>query len=252
MESISNTQIKLAIQTGLLPGRDLQEQFANAARYGYDGVEVNIGPAFHLDERLNDLLAASQSSGMPVSSICTHSIHDPLNVDDVDRRHRFEQLSQLLALADELGAAGVVSVPVRPPSTFAGKGQLFLEPLNRYEASFMNRVGQAADLARRVDHPRVVALADLFHMNIEESSMTAPIIDAGPLLQHVHIADNNRHVPGDGCLTFAIPFSALNQINYQGWLALECNAPGGSRTSPEAETAYIQSATFVRNAWAGL
>jgi sugar phosphate isomerase/epimerase len=278
MEQTASTQVKLAIQTGLLPGRDLQEQFANAARYGYDGVEVNISPAFHLDERLNDLLAASESSGLPVSSICTHSIHDPLRMDPIDRNHRFERLSQLLELADELGAAGVVSVPVRPPSTFpgeqsvnddpyalaavmygewaatlpAGKSQLFLEPLNRFEASFMNRVEQAADLARRVNHPRVVALADLFHMNIEESSMAAPIIDAGPLLRHVHIADNNRHVPGDGCLTFAIPFSALNQINYQGWLALACNAPGGSRTSPEAEAAYTQSAKFVRNAWAGL
>src|SRR3954469_16744955 len=89
MEQTASTQIKLAIQTGLLPGRDLEEQFTNAARYGYDGVEVNIGPAFHLDERLNDLLAASQSSGLPVSSICTHSIHDPLRMESIDSKHRF-------------------------------------------------------------------------------------------------------------------------------------------------------------------
>src|SRR6478736_6776402 len=236
MQQTNSTHVKLAIQTGLLPGRDLQEQFANAARYGYDGIEVNINPAFHLDDWLNDLLAASQSSGLPISSICTHPIHDPLRMEPVEREARFQRLTQLLELSDTLGASGIVSVPVRPPATFpgeqsvnvdpysiaaelygewaatlpAGKSQLFLEPLNRYEASFMNRVEQATDLARRINHPRVVALADLFHMNIEESSMAAPIIDAGPLLRHVHIADNNRHVPGDGCLTFAIPFSALN------------------------------------------
>lgn len=278
MESTSPARVKLAIQTNLLPGRDLHEQFANAARFGYDGVEVNISPSFNLSDHRDELLAASAASGLPVSSICTHSMHDPLRMDPALRATRFQRLTEILALADELGAAGVISVPVRRPDTFPGErsvsgdpyaiaaemlgewvstlpdgnSQLFLEPLNRYEATFMNRVEQAVDLAQRVNHPRVVALADLFHMNIEEASMAKPLIDAGPRLRHVHIADNNRHLPGDGCLTFAIPFAALNQAGYQGWLAVECNAPGGSRHSPGADTAYTEAASFIRNAWAGL
>ena len=115
MEPTSPARVKLAIQTNLLPGRDLQEQFANAARFGYDGVEVNISPSFNLSDHRDELLAASATSGLPISSICTHSMHDPLRMDPALRATRFQRLSEILALADEFGAAGVVSDPARNP-----------------------------------------------------------------------------------------------------------------------------------------
>ena len=40
--------MKLAVQTSRLPGADLNEQFAAAARFGFDAVEVAVGPAFDL------------------------------------------------------------------------------------------------------------------------------------------------------------------------------------------------------------
>lgn len=42
----------VAIQTLLLPGRDLEEKFANAARFGFDAVEVAISPQFDLASNL--------------------------------------------------------------------------------------------------------------------------------------------------------------------------------------------------------
>ena len=110
--------MKLAIQTLLLPGGDLAEQFANAARSGFDGVEVVVGPSFDLTERFDQVRQASEASGLPVCAICTHPTHDPLVPDAADRARRFAALGELLQLADELGARGVVSVPVRPPHTF--------------------------------------------------------------------------------------------------------------------------------------
>lgn len=268
--------MKIAIQTLLLPGDDLDQQFANAARFGFDGVEVAVGPAFDLAEKLPEVRAAMARSGLPVAALCTHPSHDPLVPEAGERARRFAALGELMRLADELGAGGVVSVPVRPPHAFpaaddpagdprdwaadlfrdwatrlpAGGARLFLEPLNRYEAAFLNRVEQAVDLARRIGQPRVVALADLFHMNIEEADLAAPLRAAGDRLGHVHVADNNRLQPGAGCLDFRTPFAALKAIAYDGYVSIECFSPGGPRIAGDPETALPATARFLRDAWA--
>jgi D-psicose/D-tagatose/L-ribulose 3-epimerase len=48
---------------------------------------------------------------------------------------------------------------------------LCIEPLNRFETSFINLASQAIELVDRVDHPNCQILLDTFHMNIEETSM---------------------------------------------------------------------------------
>jgi sugar phosphate isomerase/epimerase len=267
--------LKIGIQTSRLPGDTLDEQFANAKRFGFDAVEVPVGPTFDLSERLDDVKRAMELSGLPVCAICTHSIHDPLQPDAAEREKRFAGLAEILRLADELGAAGVVSVPVRRPVTFPdfddpdrelpafaaatfrswaaslpeGKSAVFLEPLNRYEATFLRCVEQAVDLAAAIDHPRVSALADLFHMNIEEASMSTPILAAGNRLGHVHIADNNRLQPGAGCLDFHRPFAVLKQIHYDGYLSIECTALGGPLADQGPEAMLRETVRFLRDQW---
>jgi sugar phosphate isomerase/epimerase len=267
--------VKIGIQTARLPGETLDEKFANAKQIGFDAVEVNAGPAFDLSERFDDVRQASESSGVPVCAICTHSIHDPLQPDPAERERRFAGLAELLRLADDLGAAGVISVPVRRPVTFdefsdpdrelppfaaqafrdwaallpIGKSAVFLEPLNRYEATFLRRVEQAVELAKAVDHPRVVALADLFHMNIEEANMAEPIVAAGTILGHVHIADNNRLQPGAGCLDFQKPFAALKQINYDSYVSIECSALGGTKLNRGPDAMLRETVRFLREQW---
>jgi sugar phosphate isomerase/epimerase len=261
--------MKLAVQTSRLPGADLGEQFAAAVQFGFDAVEVTVGPSFDLAERLDDVRQASETSGLPVCAICTHSMHDPLVPDPAERERRFAGLAALLAMADTLGAGGVISVPVRPPHAFpemvdrdrelfdlavaefgqwaaalpAGRSAVFLEPLNRYEAFFLRRVEQAVALAERVDHPRVTALGDLFHMNIEESHMGEPLRLAGNRLGHVHIADNNRLEPGRGCLDFRTPFAALKELDYQGYLAIESGLSG------DPATVLPATVHFLRDQW---
>src|SRR4051812_38814573 len=85
-------EMRLAIQTSRLPGESLVEKFANASAFGFDAVEVAIGPTFDLAEHLAEVKSASNSSGIPVSAICTHSIHDPLMPDPALRKERFTGL----------------------------------------------------------------------------------------------------------------------------------------------------------------
>jgi sugar phosphate isomerase/epimerase len=195
--------------------------------------------------------------------------------DPGERALRFAGLGELVRLADELGADGVISVPVRRAITFPdmtdverelhalavdelrrwssslpeGKAAVFLEPLNRYEATFLRRVEQAAVLAAEVASPRVRSLADLFHMNIEEADMAAPIVAAAGQLGYVHIADNNRLQPGAGCLNFGPPFRALKEIGYDGYVSIECTDFGGPLAAGGLEAMLPATVDFVRAEW---
>lgn len=262
--------MKLAVQTLLLPGDDIHAKFAAAAEAGYDGVEVATGSSFDLLANEAEVGAASDAAGVAVAAICTAGEHDPVIEDRIERTRRIETLQALLACADRLGATGVVSVPVRPFAgvdhrllpglaieTYTevvagldeGSSRIFLEPLNRFEAKYLLRVEQAADLARAVDHPRCVALADTFHMNIEERSWTEPVLNTAGLIGHVHIADNNRFEPGAGMIDFLPFFRALKQIGYTDYIALECFHPSGSGLSgPPIET-LVRTAAFIRDRW---
>ena len=268
--------MRLAIQTSRLPGESVEVKFAAARRYGFDAVEVNIGPTFDLAERLDEVKHASEVTGLPVSAICTHSIHDPLMPDPGEREQRFAGLSELLELADELGAEGVVSVPVRRSVSFpdmtdvdrelpelalsefkrwaatlpAGRSTVFLEPLNRYEATLLRRVEQAAELAEGIGSPRIRSLADMFHMNIEEADMANPILAAAGQLAYVHTADNNRLQPGAGCLNFAPTFRALKEIGYTGYVSIECTDLGGPLSAGGPDAMLPATVAFLRDRWA--
>lgn len=272
------SELKLGVQTVLLPGRDLVEQFENARRYGFDAVEVNVGPAFDLAEEVALVRHASAQSGLPVAAICTAPMHDPLQPDPSERAARFDRLTTLLESATTVGARGVVSVPIRPARNFrsveeqrqtidaftqeaiAALGEwsaqlpatgaaLFLEPLIRFETWFLNRVGQAADIARNINHPRIQALGDFFHMNVEESDLPGAFRAAGSLLGHVHIADNNRLQPGRGALVFGPSFAALQEIGYDGYVTIECWLPAGAHIDGDPETAFPASIRYLREAW---
>src|SRR6185369_9294339 len=58
--------------------------------------------------------------------------------------------------------------------------QLLLEPLNRYETNIFNQLGATAEFIKSIGSNSVKILADLFHMNIEESSIGATLESAAP------------------------------------------------------------------------
>jgi sugar phosphate isomerase/epimerase len=253
---------RLAVQQALLPGTTPMEQFHQAAAFGFDGVELNHGDRFDVRRQWELVADASRESGVAVAAICTTGKQDPVHPDRAERERRVCELAEIVDAASALGATGVVSVPVRPSAGFQeaplpdlaieiyqavadelgeGSAAVFLEPLNRYEATFLNRVGQAAVLARMIGRPRVLALADLFHMNIEELALDAPILEAGDRLGHVHLAGNTRLEPGIGMLDPRPAFAALKRIGYGGWLSLECRLSGPPEAVLPASVRYLQS-----------
>jgi D-psicose/D-tagatose/L-ribulose 3-epimerase len=98
---------------------------------------------------------------------------------------------------------------------------LCLEPLNRFETSFINTAVQGIEVIDRVGHPACQLMLDTFHMNIEESSMGEAIRAVGPRLRHFHACENDRGAPGAGHIPWSDVATALKDIHYEGPVVIE-------------------------------
>ncbi len=96
-----------------------------------------------------------------------------------------------------------------------------IEPLNRFETSFINLAAQAIEVVDRVDHPSCQIMLDTFHMNIEEKSLGAAIRATGSRLCHLHACENDRGAPGSGNVAWEEVQSALSDIGYDGPVVIE-------------------------------
>jgi len=259
--------MRIATQQNRVPGRDAAERFDKAADFGFEAIEVGWRD---LKEHLTELKAASRASGLSISTICSGPLHDPLALDPEERAERLDRMVALLELAEELGAVGSICVPIRRSLRFPDlspafstrdvisklasemlaqamqrteglKALILLEPLNRYEAYYLRSLADGMELAQMVDHPRVKVMADFFHMNIEEVDIAAAMCAAGDWIRHVHLADSNRMLPGQGHTDFKAGFAALKEIGFQGFMALECGVLG----DPEVE--LPRSVQFMRS-----
>ena len=98
---------------------------------------------------------------------------------------------------------------------------LLYEPLNRYETNLVNTLGDAVTLLTGMGVERVKVLADLYHMNIEETNVADALRNAGAHVGHVHFADSNRRAAGLGHTDFLPIMAALVEIGYAGYLSAE-------------------------------
>ncbi len=114
-----------------------------------------------------------------------------------------QQLSDLSKVAGDCGAV------------------MGIEPLNRFETSFINLATQIIEVVDRVNHPSCKIMLDTFHMNIEEKSLGEAIRKTGSRLAHFHACENDRGAPGSGNVTWVDVAAALKAINYDGPVVIE-------------------------------
>lgn len=112
---------------------------------------------------------------------------------------------------------------LKPLAAYAGDHGVVLgiEPLNRFETSFINTVEQGVEVVDRVDHPAAGLLLDTFHMNIEEKSLGDAIRLAGKCMVHLHTCENDRGAPGSGNVTWDQVAQAVQDVGYTGPVVIE-------------------------------
>ena len=116
---------------------------------------------------------------------------------------------------------------LRPLADYAGEHgiRLAIEPLNRFETSFLNTAAQTMEVVDRVDSPAVGVLLDTFHMNIEEKDQAVAIRLVGDKLVHFHACGNDRGTPGDDHIAWEAITAALHEIEYDGAVVIESFTP---------------------------
>lgn len=123
---------------------------------------------------------------------------------EADKARSIERMKQLADIAAEY------------------KITLNMEVLNRFEGYMINTCEEGMDYVKKVDKPNVKIMLDTFHMNIEEESMTEPIIKAGSHLGNFHVGEANRKPPYQGSrMPWEEMGKALKEIGYNGSVVME-------------------------------
>lgn len=251
--------MKIAIQEDMLAGRTLLDRCELAKDLGVHGIEFW---GRDLTRKVPEIIEALEKTGLAAAAINHGRQGRMLDPHPSERERALAELRQSISDAADIGAAGVIFVPhffthalpdlspwltaaelsaellnqhLRTLEDYADAMHvtLYVEPINRYETAFLNRLEQAAAIAARRNHPRVKIVADVFHMALEERDMSAAIAEHAAHIGHVHLADNSRRLPGEGILDFAALAAALAAAGYTGWAAYECGDPSGNAIHAE-------------------
>ena len=217
------------------------------ARMGFDLIEVGIESTSDLDYRKASEIA--KANGLKVS-VCAAMgpDRDLIHADEGIRANGMDYVRHCIDAAKTLGATNVigplysavgrtwqqtdderkrdVDLLVRQLGELAKYAAdrgvwLGVEPLNRFETSFINLAAQAIEVVDRVDNPACGILLDTFHMNIEERSIGAAIRAAGKRLRHLHACENDRGAPGSGHVPWDEVAQACREIGFNGPFVIE-------------------------------
>jgi len=124
-----------------------------------------------------------------------------------ERADRYAELREGLSPVVEHARAAGVTVAV--------------EPLNRYETSLINTVDQALEAIDGLPADGIGLALDVYHMNIEEQSVTGAIARAAGRIAHVQVCANDRGAPGADHLDWPAIVGALDAAGYTGPLVIE-------------------------------
>lgn len=98
---------------------------------------------------------------------------------------------------------------------------VLIEVTNHKETTVINKLCDGAKIIDTLNCHLIHMLADTYHMNIEEPSITEALIKYMDYYPNLHISDNNRAFPGLGTLDFRLIYKTLYNHNYKGTLAVE-------------------------------
>lgn len=217
------------------------------AGMGFDLIEIGIESTTDLD--YGRAAAIAKANGLAVS-VCAAMgpDRDLIHPDEQIRTSGMTYVRHCIDAAHTLGADRVIGPiysavgrtwqatdderkrdldllvsQLRELAAYAGERGVWLgvEPLNRFETSFINLASQAIEVTDRVGHPACGVMLDTFHMNIEERSVGDAIRAAGKRMRHLHACENDRGAPGSGHVPWSEVAQACRDVGFTGPFVIE-------------------------------
>jgi D-psicose/D-tagatose/L-ribulose 3-epimerase len=230
----------------------LEATLERASRLAYESIELAGEPGKYDIASTRSLFAKYNLSCWGAVTIM-HPGRDLIAASEATRSSTISYMREVVNLASGLGGKIITMVPstvgkTRPEAspeqewkwaveglkevcTLAGeKGlKVAIEPLNRFETYFINRVDQALAMVDELEMEHVGIAFDPFHLHMEERDIFAAIKacnrNGRTLIHDVHLGDNNRLAPGDGSIDWPRFVETLRSVGYDGGLAAEFMPP---------------------------
>jgi sugar phosphate isomerase/epimerase len=225
---------------------NLETSLSNASSLGFDAVELFTANADSIDNvHLRSLLEKYHLNLAAVGTGAGKVIHG-LTLTDPDeelRKKGIEFIKGMIAFGAEFGAPAIIGSmqgnvgaginraitmnwlrdALNELGAYAEEQGTFLiyEPLNRYETNIINTIEGGSVLVDTLETKNVKLLADLFHMNIEESNLEDCISKYINYIGHVHFADSNRRPVGFGHTDMSKAMDALKHSGFMGYVSAE-------------------------------
>lgn len=229
-------------------GNDYPQMIARARKCGFDVLEVFYSRFLTMGQKeIDDINAACKE--YDVELYCTGGFdreHDLTQKDPEARRIAIEKAKEIIRAISRVGAknfSGInysqwcnfetpfdkaerleLAVPsLQEVGKFAADYDVSwnMEVVNRFENYLLNTAEEAAALCKKVNHPNINILLDIFHGMIEEDDLAQAIRTAGDKLGHYHMGSNNRRPPRPGFLPWKDVCQALKDINYDRCISFE-------------------------------
>jgi D-psicose/D-tagatose/L-ribulose 3-epimerase len=255
-----------------------QDTYARLKRCGYEAIEIcppkgRYGLGVKMEDYLQTHKQLKADFGLEVSNIneCWGEMWDPYSPN---HKTLTEQRTADLAVSEtkssidfgaELGARSVtIAVAIHDQITQDNVVEctaIAVDALQRmadyakskdillvFEATNHLEMGKFVNTA--ANHKRMIELAgrdnigiqlDWFHVNLEELNPYEAVMDAQPLLWHLHFRDSNSLTPGYGKTDFKAVMRALKKTGYEGYCTIE-SAP----MIPDADTAAKDGIDYLK------
>jgi len=226
----------------------IEELCRIAKEIGYDALELHIR-----DPKRYDAKKIRSVAGQYGLSICAAANGMEYTVgglslidDDPDMREKaIARVFEHIDFVSELGAMLIVGImrgniprgkqasayierfteALKRICDYAGQKQVpvVLESILRYINNYLNSVPQTMDYITDLGHKNLSLHLDTHSMALEEKNLKESILYCrNKPLGYVHYSDNNRLYPGGGALNFMELTHALIDIEYTGYISIEC------------------------------
>lgn len=203
-KALADSGLKMEATNGFFPG-----DFAIYSKDNFDEVKANVRDycekGFARGAELRQKVAVIGSSK-------ARNIRDDYTKEEAE-----EQFCEVLRICGEVGEKYGIAVTV--------------EPLNPKEANFIITFADGMDIAKKTNHPNVLAMIDLYH-HAQNGEPLETLDGTEGVLVHAHIARADRETPTpDDAAEIDPKIAYLKKVGYDGRISLE------SRHNPDFETA---------------
>ncbi len=252
--------MKIGVMDGVLM-KPWTEVFDEAARLGFDGVELDLNVETYLDSEVwsesgrQALIERAKRAGVEIASVCMASV-SRLMVNPETHEQGVKALADLRGYCDELGA-GVILFPMGKSNEQPEEEAVALWR-DGFKAAFdksagcralvgmesVGKTGRSAEqmlaMIEMVGSPQLGVYYDTGNAPYQGFDNLDQIPKLGKHIFQIHVKEIGAEM-GEGKLDFPAIFSAIKQIGYDGYLVLETDAGDDPSANAARNLAFVRS-----------